>query len=367
MSERALAQLGRYRIVAELGRGAMGMVYRAQDVQLNRMVAVKTMIAPTDAPEQAEYDARFHQEAKAAGGLNHPNLVTIHDIGREGSVAYMAMELLEGVELRELMNRGRLPLSFALDIVAQVAEGLAYAHERGVVHRDIKPSNIMVVRGRHAKIMDFGIARMQVSEVKTQTGTILGSPKYMSPEQVAGRRADHRSDVFSLGIVLYEAATGTAPFRAPDMGQIMYRIANVPHCPPSTADPALPPMLDLIVARALAKTVDARYQSAAELVADLRACMTAINDVRGDHPSDSTEATVMATTDAAASAIGSDLEIAVTGTNGGVPNAGYATTVINTDVRTFFPLSRRFDSNVAMQRLGQWEAAGVSDRNPVAP
>jgi serine/threonine protein kinase len=355
MSERALAQLGRYRIVAELGRGNMGVVYQAEDVQLNRMVAVKTIIAPADAPEHAEYDARFYQEARAAGGLNHPNLVTIHDIGREGSVAYMAMELLDGVELRDLMKRGRLPLSFALDIVAQAAEGLAYAHERGVIHRDIKPGNIMVVRGRHAKIMDFGIARMQVSEVKTQTGAILGSPKYMSPEQVAGRRVDHRSDVFSLGIVLFEAVTGSAPFQAPDVGQLMYQIANVPHRSPSTADPALPPMLDLIVARALEKTADARYQSAAELAADLRVCITAIDAVRGAHRADSTEATVMTPTDAAASAIGSDLEIAITGTSasGGAPNAGYATTVINTDVRAFFPLSQRFDSTVAMQRLGQ--------------
>lgn len=369
MGEQARTRLGRYRIVAELGRGAMGVVYRAEDVQLNRMVAIKTIIGPADAPERAEYDARFSQEAKAAGGLNHPNLITIHDIGREGEISYMAMELLDGIDLRELLKRRQVSLPLALDIVAQSADGLAYAHERGVIHRDIKPGNIMVVRGRHAKIMDFGIARMQVSDVKTQTGAILGSPKYMSPEQVAGRRADHRSDIFSLGIVLYEAVTGMAPFQAPDVGQLMYQIANAPHRPPSAAAPALPAMLDLIVARALEKTPDARYQSAAELAADLRACMAGLDAPHGTHPVSSMEATVLLEADAAASTVNLDLEIARTHTSdgGGGAAATHATTVANTDFRTFLPLSRRFDSTEAMQRFTQPVAAATADKEPVAP
>jgi len=191
MPDPPLSQFGRYRVIAELGRGAMGVVYHAEDSSLGRSVAIKAILLSSDAAERAEYEARFYQEAKAAGGLNHPNIITIHDIGREGDVAYMAMELLEGVDLRQLMKRDGLPLPLALELAAQVAEGLGFAHERDVVHRDIKPGNIMVVRGRQAKIMDFGIAKVRLSDLKTQTGSVLGTPKYMSPEQVGGVRTDH--------------------------------------------------------------------------------------------------------------------------------------------------------------------------------
>ena len=149
-------QIGRYRILGELGRGAMGVVYRAEDPSLNRTVAIKTILMSSDPAVRTEYEARFRQEAKAAGGLNHPNLITIYDIGREGDLAYMAMELLEGIELRELMKKGPLELPFVLDILAQVADGLALAHERGVVHRDVKPGNIMIVGGQRAKVMGSG-------------------------------------------------------------------------------------------------------------------------------------------------------------------------------------------------------------------
>lgn len=360
MTAPTLTQLGRYRIVAELGRGAMGVVYRAEDVPLNRTVAIKTIIMSSDAAERAEYEARFNQEARAAGGLNHPNLITIHDVGREGDIAYMAMELLEGVELRELMRRGRLPLPLALDVVAQAAEGLAYAHERGVVHRDIKPGNIMVVRGRHAKIMDFGIARVRASDIKTQTGAILGSPKYMSPEQVAGQPVDHRSDIFSLGVVLYEASAGAPPFSGPEVSRIMYQIANAAHSPPSALNPALPAMLDLIVARALEKTTDARYQSAGELAADLRACLAGMGAGQSAQPAPD-EATVRLDAGIASTAK-LDVEIAST------QAAGHAATAIvrsggagsTTDSGTFLPVSRRFDSAAAMQRLAQQAAAGAN-------
>ena len=272
MNEPAIKQIGRYQILTELGRGAMGVVYGAEDPLLSRKVAIKTILMSTDPEERAEYEPRFYQEAKAAGSLNHPNIITIYDIGREADMAYMAMELLEGVELKSLMMNGVLTLPRALHIAAQVAEGLAFAHERGVVHRDIKPGNVMVVRGDHAKIMDFGIARLRTSDVKTRTGMLLGSPKYMSPEQIVGRALDHRSDIFSLGVLIYEMVTGASPFSGPDLPSLMHAISQSEPMAPSRADPRLPHLLDLILAKALAKKVDGRYQDARELAADLRAC-----------------------------------------------------------------------------------------------
>ena len=222
----------------------------------------------------ADYEARFFREAKAAGAFNHPNVIIIYDVGRERDLAYIAMELLEGTELREIMANERIPLSLVLEIGAQVADGLAAAHERGVVHRDIKPANIMIVRGDQVKIMDFGIARLLTSQEQTQTGSLLGSPKYMSPEQIVGRTIDERSDLFSLGVVLYEMAAGVAPFSAPDVTQLMHQIGITVPRPPSLFNPAVPPMLDLIIGKAMAKDVSERYQSAGELAADLRACMS---------------------------------------------------------------------------------------------
>jgi len=249
----------------------MGVVYRANDPMLSRTVAIKTVNMSSDPDEMAEYEARFTQEAKAAGGLNHPNIVTIYDIGRSGHVIYMAMEFLEGGELRALMKPGEpvAPLR-ALDIAAQVAEGLAYAHQHGVVHRDIKPANIMILTSGMAKITDFGIARMRSAEVKTQTGVVLGSPRYMSPEQVAGKRAEPRSDIFSLGVILYEMLTGKPAFTGDDVTSVMYQIMNVVPPAPSTLNPAVPAVLDFVVAKALAKTAEDRYQDAGELARDLR-------------------------------------------------------------------------------------------------
>jgi serine/threonine-protein kinase len=266
-------QLGRYELLAELGQGAMGVVYKARDPVLDRVVAIKTINLTLPKDELADYEARFYQEARAAGGLNHPNIVTIYDIGKSERLAYMAMELLEGEELRSILStKEPLPVSLALDLAIQVADGLAYAHERQVVHRDIKPANIMIVRDGLVKITDFGIARMRTNEVKTMTGMILGSPKYMSPEQVTGKRADHRVDLFSLGVVLYEMLTGEAPFVADSIHGIMYQIMQFTPPPPSTKQPGLPEVLDLIVAKALNKSPDERYQSAMEFVRDLRDC-----------------------------------------------------------------------------------------------
>jgi serine/threonine protein kinase len=266
-----LTKLGRYEILAELGQGSMGVVYKARDPALDRVVAIKTINLNLPKDELAEYEARFYQEARAAGGLNHPNIVTIYDIGKSERVAYMAMEFLEGEELRAILSAGQpLPVIQAMDVASQVAEGLNYAHERHIVHRDIKPSNIMVVRDGLVKITDFGIARMRTNEVKTMTGMILGSPKYMSPEQVAGKRADHRSDLFSLGVVLYEMLTGQAPFQADSIHGIMYQILNSTAPAPSLRDSELPEIVDLIVAKALTKSVEERYQSAKDLATDLQ-------------------------------------------------------------------------------------------------
>jgi serine/threonine protein kinase len=273
MSVAEPAQLGRYVIQSELGRGAMGVVYKATDSVLERAVAVKTVNITLEREYADKYEKRFYQEAKAAGSLNHPNIVTIHDVGKAGDVVYMAMEYIEGVELRTLIGEGKpLRLPQALSIAAQVAEGLAFAHQRGVVHRDIKPANIMVVANGPVKITDFGIARMRGSGDLTQTGMLLGSPKYMSPEQVIGKRADQRSDLFSLGVILYEMLCGVAPFNGENVTALMYQIVNFVPPAPSSVNAAVPEMLDLIVAKMLAKPLEERYQDAAELARDLREC-----------------------------------------------------------------------------------------------
>jgi serine/threonine-protein kinase len=359
MSKAKLKQLGRYRIVSELGRGAMGVVYRAEDPLLNRTVAIKCIILMDDPAVRADYEARFFQEAKAAGGLNHPNLVTIHDVGREGDIAYMAMELLEGTDLRALIERGPVPLPLALEIMAQAADGLAHAHEHGVVHRDIKPGNIMIVRGRVAKVMDFGIARVRASDVKTQTGAILGSPRYMSPEQVSGQPADRRSDIFSLGVVLYELATGEPPFTAPTVTQLMHLIATATPRAPSATNPAIPPMLDLIVARALQKQPAQRYQRGADLAADLRACLAEIGGGQLPQPATRAATTPHDRGATAATQVDVPLETTTPPVEGAAASVSATATIV--DAGTHLPLSRKFDSTAALQRLTERAAAGSAN------
>jgi eukaryotic-like serine/threonine-protein kinase len=267
------AQLGRYVIQSELGRGAMGVVYKALDSVLERPVAVKTVDITLEREYADKYEKRFYQEARAAGSLNHPNIVTIHDVGKAGDVVFMAMEYIEGVELRTLIGEGQpLRVPQAVSIAAQVAEGLAYAHQRGVVHRDIKPANIMVVAQGPVKITDFGIARMRGARDLTQTGMLLGSPKYMSPEQVIGKRADHRSDIFSLGVILYEMLCGVAPFNGENVTALMYQIVNFVPPAPSGVNAQVPELLDYIVAKMIAKPLEERYAEAADLARDLREC-----------------------------------------------------------------------------------------------
>ena len=266
-------QLGRYVIESEIGRGAMGVVFKATDSVLQRTVAVKTVNMAMEKDHADKYEARFYHEARAAGALNHPNIVTVYDAGKAGDVVYMAMEYIQGVELRNLLIEGQaMGVPQAVSIAAQVAEGLAYAHQQGVVHRDIKPANIMVVADGPVKITDFGIARMRASADLTQTGVMLGSPKYMSPEQVIGKRADHRSDIFSLGVILYEMLTGAAPFSGENVTALMYQIVNFALPAPSSINRQVPEMLDFVVAKMLAKPLDERYQDARELARDLREC-----------------------------------------------------------------------------------------------
>lgn len=268
-----ISHLGRFEIIGELGQGAMGIVYKAKDPLIDRSVALKTISLNLAPDDKEEYERRFYQEAKAAGSLNHHNIVTIYDVGKSGDIAYIAMEFLEGRELRKVLDeKPCLPVDQVLDIVIQVAQGLAYAHEHGIVHRDVKPSNIMCVRDGHVKITDFGIARMSSASVRTQTGIVLGSPKYMSPEQVLGKSIDSRSDIFSLGVMLYEMLTGYVPFQGSSINAIMYQTVNALPPPPSELNPAVPVMLDFIVTKALAKSPDERYLDAVEFTNDLRTC-----------------------------------------------------------------------------------------------
>ena len=273
-----LTQLGRYKITGELGRGAMGVVYKGEDPALDRTVALKTVILSDDAAGKTEYQKRFFLEAKAAGRLSHPQVITVYDFGQEGEIAYMAMEFLKGKELRTRMQEGSISVPEAVHIAEQVAEGLGYAHEHGVVHRDVKPSNIMLLPHDKVKIMDFGIARMRASDHKTSTGLVLGTPKYMSPEQVSGSPVDHRSDILSLGVVLYEMLTHSKLFQGEDTPQIFHAVANFQPPVPSRLNSEVPPMLDFVVERALKKDPSVRYQDAFELAADLRSALSELVD-----------------------------------------------------------------------------------------
>jgi CHASE2 domain-containing sensor protein/predicted Ser/Thr protein kinase len=268
---------GRYEIVRELGQGAMGTVFLGRDPRINREVAIKTLgYADVPAAELEEIKERFFREAEAAGKLAHPNIVTVFDVGEEHDSAYMAMEFLEGDTLAAHCQRDqRLPLERVLEVVESVAEALAYAHARGVVHRDIKPANIMLLGDGRVKVLDFGIARIR-DAARTRTGIVMGTPGYMSPEQVAGKRVDDRSDLFSLGIVFYELLSGQRPFPGESLATVMARIARTPHTPLREIIPGLPPCCEGIVDKLLAKGLTRRYRSASRTVDDLRRCREAL-------------------------------------------------------------------------------------------
>jgi len=264
----SIQTVGRYEITGELGRGAMGVVYKAMDPTIGRVVALKTMRLDVHGLDAQEMVRRFQNEARASGVLNHPNIVTIYDAGERDGIFYIAMEFIEGTTLHELLAEKRvLPTEEVLQLARQICRGLDYAHSNGIIHRDVKPANIMITANGTVKIMDFGIAKSggQV----TNTGQVLGTPNYMAPEQVKGRPLDGRSDLFSLGVILYEMLTGEKPFVGQNVTTIIYKIVNENPITPRDLDVTVHPGLSAIVTKALAKAPDDRYQSGADLVRDL--------------------------------------------------------------------------------------------------
>lgn len=266
--------LGRYKVLRELGRGAMGVVYLGKDPTIQRFVAIKTMRldAIDDAEKFEEVKARFFREAESTGRLSHPNIVTIFDAGEEQDLGYIAMEVLEGTTLKQWSRKPNLlPPDKLCATLATVAEALDYAHQQGVVHRDIKPANIMLTKDHVVKVMDFGIAKM-ASSSKTQTDIVLGTPTYMSPEQIGGKKVDGRSDIFSLGVVLFELLSGGPPFTADNVSALLFAIAHQSEPPLSIFRSDVPPRLQEAVSRALQKDPVHRYRRANEFAHDLRAC-----------------------------------------------------------------------------------------------
>jgi len=265
--------LGRYEVEKELGKGAMGVVYQGKDPKIGRVVAIKTMALSQEfeADELKDVKERFFREAETAGRLTHPNIVTIYDAGEEHDLAFIAMEFLKGKDLTPYNKPDKLlPLGRAISIIARVADALAYAHKNNVVHRDIKPANIMYEpESDSVKVTDFGIARITDSS-KTKTGMVLGTPSYMSPEQLAGQKIEGRSDLFSLGVTLYQLSCGKLPFTGESMAQLMYKIANEQHADVRTHNAALPESLSAVVNKALAKDPDQRYQDGEQMAKALR-------------------------------------------------------------------------------------------------
>ncbi len=268
-----IERIGRYVIKEVLGRGAMGVVYLAHDPIIDRSVALKTLRLDLDEELAAEFRERFFREARAAGRLSHPAIVTIHDVGEdtETGVVFIAMELIRGRNLRELLRDGhRFRPSEAARIVAEVALALDYAHSMGVVHRDIKPANILLTETGGVKIADFGVARLESSNL-TVEGQFIGTPNYMSPEQITGKPVDGRSDIFSLGVVLFELLTGKKPFAGKTMAEVTYNIVQRPCPPPSTLRKGLPGAFNPIVLKCLEKAPEKRFQSGGELARVLAA------------------------------------------------------------------------------------------------
>jgi eukaryotic-like serine/threonine-protein kinase len=272
--------LGRYEIERELGKGAMGVVYYGKDPKIGRVVAIKTMALAQEfeADELQEVKERFFREAETAGRLTHPNIVAIYDAGEEHDLAYIAMEFLKGKDLVPYTKPDNLlPLPTVMSIIARVADALDYAHKQNVVHRDIKPANIMYDPETDTpKVTDFGIARITDSS-KTKTGMVLGTPSYMSPEQLAGKKIQGGSDLFSLGASLYLLACGKLPFEGDSMAQLMYRIANEPHTNILSIKADLPKCLVAIINKSLAKQNEDRYANGAEMAEALRLCSASLN------------------------------------------------------------------------------------------
>lgn len=279
-----VSRLGRYEVIRQLGKGAMGIVYLGRDPVIGRLVALKTIRvgASADEDEAREFQERFVREAQAAGILNHPAIVTVHDIGQDADldVSFIAMEYVEGRNLKELVVAREVPSYPDLaEILAQVADALEYAHLKGIVHRDVKSANIIVCEGNRAKITDFGIAKIAThSSNLTSTGQFLGTPNYMAPEQVKGLPVDGRTDLFSFGIVLYEALTGKKPFAGESLTSISYKIAHEPFAPARSINPDVPRGFEPILSKCMAKEPSLRYQRGRDLAADLRKLADSLSD-----------------------------------------------------------------------------------------
>jgi eukaryotic-like serine/threonine-protein kinase len=274
MDDHRSERFGRYEILTELGRGAMGVVYKARDPKINRVVAVKTVSLAGQPPEEErEYRERFFREAEAAGRLSHPGIVTIFDVGEEPETRapYIVMEFVGGQSLDKLLSRDdhKLPVESALQLTLELAEALDYAHPQGVVHRDLKPANILLTEDGHAKIADFGVAKLNLAN-QTLAGRALGTPAYMSPEQLNGDAVDGRSDLFSLGVLLYTVLTGYKPFQGNSALTVSFKVVNRDPIPATLLDTELPPGLDYIIARAMAKDPAERYQRGMEMVLDIQ-------------------------------------------------------------------------------------------------
>lgn len=277
----AIKNLGRFEIVGEIGSGGMGVVYKGRDPKINRLVALKVVrpvMGTTKSADQEQAISRFHVEAQAAGQLSHPNIVTIYDVGEEvapeGTLVYIAMEFVSGKGLdHHIANKTFVTLEQKIAVIRQIAEGLDYAHKKGVVHRDVKPANVIITDEGIPKLTDFGLARLSDSSL-TMSGTILGTPNYMSPEQVQGKKVDARSDYFSLTVVLYEIITNEKPFAAESITSVIYKVVHEEPVPPRRLNASLPPMLDAFIRKGLAKNPDSRFQSGADYLKGLNAVMS---------------------------------------------------------------------------------------------
>jgi serine/threonine-protein kinase len=268
-----IKQFGRYEIVSELGRGAMGVVYKARDPQIDRLVAVKTVSMWGQEPEEEEeFRLRFMNEAQAAGRLHHSGIVAVFDVGEslENKDPYIVLEYVSGESLNRILAREKkLPLEAALKLAEEIADALDYAHAQGVIHRDIKPANILITEEGRAKIADFGIAKLNLAHF-TLPGRVLGTPAYMAPEQLSGESSDGRSDLFSLGVILYVMVTGHSPFQGTSATTVCFKVANREPIAASALDMTLPPQLDAVISRAMAKDPNERYQRGADFAEDLR-------------------------------------------------------------------------------------------------
>ena len=276
--------LGRYEVIKELGKGAMGTVFLGRDPKINRQVAIKTLRFDDEdlsAEDRKALRERFFREAESAGRLNHPNIVNIYDAGEDQDINYIAMELLDGTDMKPWCAKGQLhPMLEVVDCAAKVAEALDYAHQNNVVHRDIKPANLMMLKNGTVKVTDFGIARI-TDQSRTATGSVLGTPSYMSPEQLAGKKVDGRSDIFSLGVCVFELLTGEKPFTGDSVATQIYQITNQPHRPPKELNGAIPDGVAAVINRALEKDPARRYQQAREMAADLRKALATPEPARG--------------------------------------------------------------------------------------